>query len=638
MLLCGICVVVIGCKSDYNSQPQIVSASAGAAQDAHDLQDLQAGGSTSGRRLPSGRPYDDVIGSIESNKTDASYATAFIDAIGPEQLTQIPLTVDDYFTTTVYSTEYCSRPDADDELSSLFGELLATASHRWSPGQKSSVATVIKESMDDRGEYGRATVLNAMLQGHDANEDGVSELLFDTDFLVTLGNELETVDWSTIRFYAGLSGRHTGSNSLGDVDGQVKIVLGSSLNGYSFDPLMGMLYAMISNGRAALTFLEPNGGTSTDVERVTSLMSRHEIGKNDWTDIWSGLADQTSAAHATEFADTFDSATPAAKGSAALTATVVSTIGEAANDLSDLSRHRLTNVVSAYPWSVDQAARTDGASNAPTFMPISAEVNGDPVWTYGMSYQPQYTAQGLTGVIQAISRDATDFETVVNSVAAFEQRRMIFAALTVDTETDGNGLERYDTRRPDLDDAIDANSATAGFFQAAARVALEGDDTAIDQRNRTIVDSRITSSCFIPGPGDKTSELERAILSYTQDRPTTLLRNRATETCTQNLTSVLGDIAFMRDEAGGAQTMMTVMTIIQLISLGIIPAKQANAVVPGLVDTDGQMDSSKLDEEAFVLLHVRFVTQTDNTVNPGLALSLDDCYKHYDNGYRRGNQ
>ncbi|WP_128773760.1 hypothetical protein [Actinomyces oricola] len=94
----------------------------------------------------------------------------------------------------------------------------------------------------------------------------------------------------------------------------------------------------------------------------------------------------------------------------------------------------------------------------------------------------------------------------------------------------------------------------------------------------------------------------------------------------------------MREEAGGAQRAMTVMTIIQLISLGIIPANQANAVVPGLVDTDGQMDSSKLDEEAFVLLHVRFVTHTDNTVNPGLALSLDDCDKNYNNGYRRGNQ
>ncbi len=395
---------------------------------------------------------------------------------------------------------------------------------------------------------------------------------------------------------------------------------------------------MISDDRAALAFLEPNGGTSADVERVTALMNRHEIGKNDWTDIWSGIADQTSAAHATEFADTPDSATPEAKASAALAATVVNTIGETMNDLSDLSRRRLTNVVSAYPWSVDQAARTDGASNAPTIMPAPLDAYGNPVWTYGMSYQPQYTTQGLAGVIQAISRDATDFKTVVNSVAVFEQRRMVSVAAAVDTETDGNGLGPGYIPLHDPSNAIDANSATAGFFQAAAQAALEGDTTAIDQRNRTIVDSRITSSCFIPGPGDKTSELERAVLAYTQDRSTTLLKSEATETCTQNLASVIGDIDFMREEAGGAQRAMTVMTIIQLISLGIIPANQANAAVPGLVGPDGQLDSSKLDGEALDQLHDYFVTNTNRIVNPGLALALDDCDKNYNNGYRRGNQ
>ena len=147
-----------------------------------------------------------------------------------------------------------------------------------------------------------------------------------------------------------------------------------------------------------------------------------------------------------------------------------------------------------------------------------------------MSYQPQYTTQGLAGVIQAISRDATDFKTVVNSVAVFEQRRMVSVAAAVDTETDGNGLGPGYIPLHDPSNAIDANSATAGFFQAAAQAALEGDTTAIDQRNRTIVDSRITSSCFIPGPGDKTSELERAVLAYTQDRSTTLLKSEATET------------------------------------------------------------------------------------------------------------
>jgi len=57
----------------------------------------------------------------------------------------------------------------------------------------------------------------------------------------------------------------------------------------------------------------------------------------------------------------------------------------------------------------------------------------------------------------------------------------------------------------------------------------------------------------------------------------------------------------------------------------------------GLMDDDGVMDASKLDGAALDQLYDRFVTNGDDTINPGLHDQLTDTDGYYDNGYGRGH-
>ena len=55
------------------------------------------------------------------------------------------------------------------------------------------------------------------------------------------------------------------------------------------------------------------------------------------------------------------------------------------------------------------------------------------------------------------------------------------------------------------------------------------------------------------------------------------------------------------------------------------------------MDDDGVMDASKLDGAALDQLYDRFVTNGDDTINPGLHDQLTDTDGYYDNGYGRGH-
>ena len=148
-----------------------------------------------------------------------------------------------------------------------------------------------------------------MLGGHDHDGDHVTDLVYGADFLVELGRELESIDWNTISVYAGLL-----NSQDKELKSQAESWLGPAINaGPSFDPLAGVLYAMVPNGQAALTFLEPNVSANTgndenvaendDAERVKRLMGRHELGETLWTETWTGLANHTSTTYAGEYAD-----------------------------------------------------------------------------------------------------------------------------------------------------------------------------------------------------------------------------------------------------------------------------------------------------------------------------------------------
>lgn len=618
----------------FPEDPTTFASCAQAAIDADDLKTLgeRKNDNKGGGDLPSGRKYDDLIASIEANKTDATYADSLIDDIGPENLTGLPLDVESAFNKYRYDTgkeKINTRPGSGQTLAILLGDVLATASCEWTSGRAAEVAEAIKESIDEEGEYGRITVLNAMLGGHDYDGDHVTDLVYGADFLVDLGQDLEAIDWNTISVYADLlNSRDEGLKS------QAESWLGPAINaGPSFDPLAGVLYAMVPNDKAALAFLEPDGGSVSDAARVKELMGRHELGETLWTETWTGLANHTSSLYAGENVDADHPFSANAGRAAALCATVVNTIGEEINKkdkkVTDAAREDLTKVVAAYPWSVDQAARTDSSSGQPTVRPAEAEGS----WCYGLTYQPQFTGKGLSGVMQTISRNEEDFNTVINSVATLEQRRMTFEANVINTATNGQGIDVNTPMPAGLQAAIQANSATAAFFLGASRAVVESGSKEEDDRNKAIVDTLFGLSSFIPGPGDNVGQLWKDTWSFGKDATKTQLKNNATETFTNNLTAAINESAAMKDHASWAET---VTTITQMIGLGIIPADQANAALSGLVGDDGVMDPSKLDDKALDQLYGYFVTNPNDALNPSLHKELTDDRNYYQHGYDRG--
>ena len=235
---------------------------AGKEQAAADAEDLQS--YTKGTTRRTSRSYDEVIHSINKNKTNSQYAVAFIDSVGAENLTQIPLGVK-----TSMSREQCQDPiNAPGNLAILLGDVLSSASREWDESKSSDIAKKIAGSINDTSQENggensqRIKVLNAMMGGHDADGNGVNDLKFGKSFLVNLATEAEKIDYK-MSMSLGMGRRR-------NLSPEEKII-----NGQSADPLAGVLDAMGNNAEAALEFLapaksgEPGIADTTRLDRLT---------------------------------------------------------------------------------------------------------------------------------------------------------------------------------------------------------------------------------------------------------------------------------------------------------------------------------------------------------------------------------
>ena len=205
-----------------------------AKVDAEDLKEYTSKGAGHTKRS-----YDEVIASIERHKTNSQYAGIFIDSLGPENLTQIPLDMD----LRVNPDVHRDSPKSLGDLAALLGDVLSSASREWDDKKSSDVANKIVDSIKDPADYQRVKVLNAMMGGHDADGNGVNDLKFGKSFLVNLATEAEKLDYKTIIDHNAERGH--------------RAPLDLEISQQSADPLAGILDAMGNNNEAALDFLAP---------------------------------------------------------------------------------------------------------------------------------------------------------------------------------------------------------------------------------------------------------------------------------------------------------------------------------------------------------------------------------------------
>ncbi|TFH52574.1 hypothetical protein E4J66_07245 [Actinomyces viscosus] len=222
---------------------------------------------------------------METNKDSSSYSTAFIDEVGPENITKLPF---------VFATEEQKEKDGfNTQVASTLGNILAAASSTWGSEKAKKVSDAIFETVNGGGDYKnpnnylaiqeqetkQLVALNYILGHHDADGNHVNDLRFGTDFLVSLAEDLATIDPEIIetnRLNAKFSG-DKGYAVLYD-------------KGYSFNPMGGVLDAMGGNVDAALKYLAPNGKDgSVNASRVEALS------KYDWSWDPAGFAGFTAA-------------------------------------------------------------------------------------------------------------------------------------------------------------------------------------------------------------------------------------------------------------------------------------------------------------------------------------------------------
>lgn len=275
---------------DINSASDLTSW-AQAETDAHDLDVLLDGGEPA-----TDRTYDEIVASMSTNKDNATYAAAFIDATGPENLTSLPGLARQHNKKTLSYGDTYDPHNSAEALAGLLGELLAQASSTWDGAESQAASDAIVSSVDDPAEYTRIPALNAMMGGHDADGDHVNDLEFGSDFLYAMATGLEGIDLEAIER------SRTATSSYNPTRGDV--TQNSSDAGFSdpcYDPLAGVLDAMGNNPEAAVAFLAPpttsptaDNDDPTDPQLDTTRME--ELAARDWDP--TGFAGLTAAAAA----------------------------------------------------------------------------------------------------------------------------------------------------------------------------------------------------------------------------------------------------------------------------------------------------------------------------------------------------
>lgn len=120
--------VLKGGKKEFDTWSQ-------GALDGKDAQTPLNGGAPK-----SGRTSSEVQASMEANKDKSSYATAFIDGVGPENITKLPIT---------FATGQQQEEDGfNTQLASTLGNILAAATSSWSSEKNKEVSDKIVQTVD----------------------------------------------------------------------------------------------------------------------------------------------------------------------------------------------------------------------------------------------------------------------------------------------------------------------------------------------------------------------------------------------------------------------------------------------------------------------------------------------------------
>lgn len=461
-----------------------------------DANDLSAGKSP----LPSGRSIDEVRESMKFNKDDSTYASTFIDRVGPENLTKLG-DID---------------PDKNKEAP-ILGEILATASRTWDKDKSKRNADLIIGSVDlrnDKSNWRRIPILNKMIGDHDTNNDGVSDLKFDSNFLAFLGDAAESIPYEEVKKAAQKDPR-------------------TRHNKKEHDPLWCITDAMTNNGEAAAMFFGKNGleDDGKNIKRVQDIAKRYPFSNEKWTNNLSIISDKMSELGLINTKEASPEQIKLSDQAALGTSAIVNAIGQSGVKLSGTSRSHLNNVLKNYAPGVDHSIQSAGMKSdkhASRSLYLSGKFPGhesddnykDAYWGGGIPTQPNFsdcTLSNLNGQIGLADEHALD--GLKARLGYIADRRMEFAA-TYNSELPDEGKN---SKQTSLQTAIESYRKTQGFIAGA--ITREGVSQGInsDKQVKAWIDGVSGVTGFLPVPGggkagEAVKHLFKAGVSYIEGR------------------------------------------------------------------------------------------------------------------------
>lgn len=437
--------------------------------------------------------WDALLTRLQEHQDDPAYANTILANIGPGRLLDLPTDVQETLSRSSQQlgvTE-SDRPDAGQNLCGVLGHILAAASRTWPESKSTQYANRLADMTEEKGKTVRIHTLNGILltsQEVDIDHDGEPNsvgLDYGDTFLLTLAGRMENYspqgqddssprDWiRRLDEYASHDNPYCPEHV------------------YSGNPLVGVVHAMTGNAEVCQEWLAPRPADAetptvisttqagSAVQRIQGIINRNSLEDQAWTADWAILAYEVDAQDWVSPVPT-NMSQGERNYQRSASATVVSGIlnglgsSEKPVSLSDTARNMVSTVFSHHPDSVVISAEKGNPDS-----PISVTETGTNTGVTMYSCAPLLSDRALTNLIGQISLNDAASDRLGESVANYNQQ-MIDAAVA-EYQNTGNITV--------LNDAIDAQSTTNGFFSGAAgyrEISLAQDADAVSRdTNRT---------------------------------------------------------------------------------------------------------------------------------------------------------
>lgn len=601
------------------------------SQGALDAKDLQA--ITQGKKPKSNRTYDDVMASIQANLVSESYSTGFIETVGVENLTQLPLDVATSFTRKKKSgyneSYYNTRPEADDKIATLLGQLLANASRTWDDKKSQDAADKIASSVNQKGHYGRITCLNKIIgfngdgSGLLSNNNGSPD--FGTSFLVRLGNNLEKFNQKVIDDAVELEKNKKRNNA----DAKATLIDNGSSN-----TLGGLIEAMTDNPEAAAQWLAPNGLDSSeqDIQRIREITSHRPLADTAWSDSVLEMTKEISTLSEIDTSTASQTQIKHANQAALAVSGIVNQVGESDANLSSDARLDMDKILATYAPGVDVSMQTGGYSPGATASTYT--MNSDKFtagYWGGIPPQALFSDYTLSSLMGQLSENPHGLDNVTAELALINDRRMNSAA--VDFNNTGNATQ--------LKNAMTAYQNTQGYVTGAITQHALDKGAQADARANAWIDGLMSLSTFMPGASGAGHVIDSAA-TYAQARSEEGLKSTLHKTMEQHTANAAASGAeITAKQSDNANRAM----MLQLIKSEIITPQQLQSwdgkdAASAIIKEDGSLDYSKLNstdkktqedvDNAFRYMTGNFPGSTDQNVA--------NAYSDSQEGFEKGNK